>query len=83
MIPLLILKEMFAKLTRERETETLIAALTHQRFKKPGAGVAELQLQPAISISHSLSLRLPPESFNGVIALNSTVNLSPMAYGSN
>lgn len=34
-------------------------------------------------LSQSLSLCLPPKSFNGVIALNSTVNLSPTAYGSN
>lgn len=33
----------------------------------------------SIQLSLAVSLHLPPKSFNGVIALNSAVNLSPMA----
>lgn len=47
-----------------------------KKFEKAVA-IAELQLQPVIPPCLSLS------SFNGAIALNLTVNLSPTAYGSN
>lgn len=67
---------MFADLTWERETEILIAALTHEEIQ---TAVAPALTGYLSSVSHCL----PPKSFNGVIALNSAVNLSPTAYGSN